>query len=469
MSRGGIAMTRAAVVILASWLASTVRAGEPFVLEHDTGYRGIWYQIKNKDGIKYSGGLATYPQQIRPMAVYAKRANKTFFVYGGRAKEKNEVLHMVSTFDHATKTVPRPRILLNKKTADAHDNPAIALDGDGYVWVFSNTHGPEKRSSIHRSAKPYDIDAFETVVDDISLSYGQPWWIDGRGFILIQNRYADGRAVAYQTSGDGRAWTEPKLLAQFKGHYQISGVSRDGKRVGVAFNYHPRGLDTRTNLYYVETNDFGTTWRNAKGDVLEVPLKEVNNSALVHDYASDGLLVYLKDIQFDDADRPILVYLTSKHANPGPDAGPHAWHTAHWTGDGWRIRGVTTSDHNYDFGQLYVELDGWKLIAPLAPCNVPFMTGGEIEMWKTNDDGATWAKLKSLTHDSPRHHTFVRQPLNAHEDFYAFWSDGDPRKPSDSSLYFTNKQGSGVWRLPARMTTDVATPQLGARLEQVAE
>jgi hypothetical protein len=452
-------MIRAAAFIFVMSFPLGARAGEPFVLEKDTGYRGIWYQIKSKDGIKYSGGLGTYPQQIRPMAVYSAEANKTFFVYGGRPKEKNELLHMVSYFDHVTKTVPRPRILLTKKTADAHDNPAIALDGDGHVWVFSNTHGPEKRSSIHRSAKPYEIDAFETVADKISLSYGQPWFVDGRGFMLIQNRYADGRAVAFQTSRDGRAWSDPGLLAQFKGHYQISGVSRDGKRLGVAFNYHPRGLDTRTNLYYVETSDFGDTWRTANGEALAVPLKDVTNAALVHDYEANGLLVYLKDIQFDAGGRPILVYLTSKHHEPRPGAGPHAWHTAHWTGDGWRIRDVATSDHNYDFGQLYAEANTWKLVAPLAPGPAPFMTGGEVEMWQSSDDGATWAKLKSLTHDSPRHHTFVRQPLNPHDDFYAFWADGDPSKASDSSLYFTDKQGSGVWRLPARMTGDVAKPQ----------
>lgn len=451
-------MARAAWVIFAVLLVSSAGAGEPFVLERDTGYRGIWYQIKSKDGIKYSGGLATYPQQIRPMAVYSAKANKTFFVYGGRSKVKNELLHMVSYFDHATKSVPRPRILLNKRTADAHDNPAIAIDGDGYVWVFSNTHGPENRSSIHRSAKPHDIDAFETIAANISLSYGQPWFLDGRGFMLIQNRYADGRAVAFQTSRDGRSWTDAKLLAQFKGHYQISGPSRDVKRIGVAFNYHPRGLDTRTNLYYIETSDFGETWRNASGEALAVPLNDVKNVALVRDYESAGSLVYLKDIQYDASDRPILVYLTSKGSRAGPEFGPHQWHTAHWIDGAWRIRDITTSDHNYDFGQLYVEPDGWKLIAPFAPDPAPFMTGGEIETWQSRDDGAAWTKLKSLTHDSPRHHTFVRQPLHAHDDFYAFWADGDPRKASDSSLFFTDKQGSAVWRLPVEMGSDVEAP-----------
>src|SRR4051812_34872490 len=103
------------------------------------GYRGIWYQIKSGDEIKYSGGFATYPQQIRPMAIYRKQVNKTFFCYGGADEKNSALLHVVSYFDHASGTVPRPRILLDKHTTDAHDNPAISIDDRGYIWIFSNT------------------------------------------------------------------------------------------------------------------------------------------------------------------------------------------------------------------------------------------------------------------------------------------------------------------------------------------
>jgi hypothetical protein len=39
------------------------------------------------------------------------------------------------------------------------------------------------------------------------------------------------------------------------------------------------------------------------------------------------------------------------------------------------------------------------------------------------------------------------------------WADGDTKKPSASHLYFTNRSGSGVWRLPAKMTSDFAKPE----------
>src|SRR5438094_465600 len=95
-------------------------AGAEESLPKADGYRGIWYSntaTKDEYKFKYSGGFATYPQQHIPIAIYAKEVNKTFFVFGGTTDAENhkpQLLHMVSYFDHATGTVPRPTILLNK-------------------------------------------------------------------------------------------------------------------------------------------------------------------------------------------------------------------------------------------------------------------------------------------------------------------------------------------------------------------
>ena len=98
-----------------------------------------------------------------------------------------------------------------------------------------------------------------------------------------------------------------------------------------------------------------------------------------------------------------------------------------------------TSDHNYDYGSLYLEVDGtWRLIAPTEPGPQPYCTGGEMVMWTSGDEGLSWQKSKQLTQDSKFNHTFARQPLHAHDDFYALWADGDAHQPSESSLYFTD-------------------------------
>ena len=63
-----------------------------------------------------------------------------------------------------------------------------------------------------------------------------------------------------------------------------------------------------------------------------------------------------------------------------------------------------------------------------------------------------------LTSGGLFNHNYARRPVNARDDFYAFWADGHGRQPSASSLYFCTKAGD-VYRLPARMTEEFATPE----------
>lgn len=430
----------------------------------DDGYRGIWYfnqPSQDEYRYKYSGGFATYPQQQLPVAVYAKAVNKTFFCYGGRSRGKNELLHMVSWFDHATGRVPRPTLLLNKRTDDAHDNPTLMLDDAGHVWVFSAAHGTARPSWIHRSTKPWSVDTFEQVLET-NFSYTQPWWMPGRGFLFLHTRYRSGRGLFWMTSPDGRSWSEPHRLAHIElGDYQISW--RHGTRLASVFDYHPRpgGLNERANIYYAETADHGRTWRTVAGEPLSLPLTNAANPALALDSRARQELVYLKDLNFDAAGRPVVLYLTTTGYESGPKHGARPWFTLRWTGTEWVRRPFTTSDHNYDHGSLSIEADGtWRVIAPTEPGPQPWTTGGEMVLWTSRDEGATWTRVRQLTRDSRFNHTYARRPVDAHPGFYALWADGHTLEPSESSLYFTDRDGTRVWRLPRQMDGEEAEPEV---------
>ena len=82
-----------------------------------------------------------------------------------------------------------------------------------------------------------------------------------------------------------------------------------------------------------------------------------------------------------------------------------------------------------------------------------------MAMWTSKNLGKNWKKAKQLTKDSPHNHTYARRPVDAHPDFYAIWADGHGRKPSQSSLYFCDKQGN-VRILPREMTKDLEKPEL---------
>ena len=449
--------------------------------EANLGYRGIWYSNQKLDSeyvYKYSGGLGTYCAKHIPMAVFSPEAQKTFFVYGGAKGGFTRLAEMVGMYDHRTGQVARPVELMDKGTGDAHDNPVLALDKQGYLWIFASAHGTARPAFIFRGQKPYDISAFDQVLET-NFSYPQPWYDPDRGFLLLHTYYKGGRGLYWQTSPDGRTWSERTLLSHVEeGHYQVSWPcfaedNRTTTKVGTAFNYHPtafqgdagrRGLNWRTNLFYVETPDFGQTWRTAAGEAIAPPLKEAVNPALLHDYQAEGLLVYVKDLKFDQDGHPVILHLTSRGWAPGPENDPRTWRTAHWTGSEWAFHTITQSDNNYDTGCLSIEPDGrWLVLGPTETGPQPYNPGGEMALWESRDSGRTWTRLRVLTANSPRNHGYARSPLHRDLGFFTFWADGHGRQPSESRLYFYDAKADTVYRLPADMTEDHAAPEPLAR------
>ncbi len=449
----------------------------------DDGYRGIWYanQPSNDEYVfKYGGGLATYPANHYPFSVYAAKVKKTFFCYGATDKAGKTLLHAVAYFDHATGLVTRPTIVLDKKTNDAHDNPVLNIDAQGYIWIFSTAHGTSGPSYIHKSVKPYDITEFreikptkiekEFAVPMTNFSYLQTWYQKGRGFINLLTHYDRNvipgqpskprRTISYMTSSDGVAyssWTDLAVIEE--GHYQTSGQFKN--TVATVFNFHPvktgeNGLNYRSNLYYMQSKDFGKSWQSADGKQLTLPLSAIQNPALVKDYYAEGLNVYINDVNFDKKGRPVILYITSKGYEAGPEKGPREWHTAYYNGKAWEIRKVTTSDNNYDMGSLYINGNTWQIIGPTTDGPQQYNTGGEIVLWTSTDKGLTWSS-KQLTRNSEYNHSYPRRPVNAHKDFYAFWADGNGRAKSVSRLYFCDSKGN-VYQLPEKMETEFAKP-----------
>jgi len=427
----------------------------------DDGYRGIWFTLgqKSEYGDKYSGGLGTYTANHVPMAVYAPQVNKTFFVYGGARQGKRYLLAMASYYDHERQLVPRPTIVHDKDGVDdPHDNPSLCIDEHGYLWVFVSGRGRVRPGFIYRSVAPYSTDAFERR-SEREMTYPQPRWIEGRGFLYLFTKYTKGRELYWSTSPDGLAWTPDQKFAALGGHYQTS--HQRGNVILTAFNMHPGGnVDKRTNLYYLQTDDLGQTWRNARGEPVSVPLTEPQNPALVRDYQAEKRLVYIHDLDLDRAGRPVILYITSAGFQPGPGGDPRWWTVARATPDGWQYSEVTRANHNYSTGSLYLEDDqAWRIIGPTEPGPQPIGSGGEVAVWISRDHGKTWTKERDVTAASPLNHNYVRRPVNAHPDFYAFWADGNPDQLSPSHLYFTNRSGNCVWRLPYDMAEPTAAPE----------
>jgi hypothetical protein len=232
-------------------------------------------------------------------------------------------------------------------------------------------------------------------------------------------------------------------------------------KVGTAFNYHPAegGLNARTNLYYLETTDFGRTWQTAGGQKVELPLRDVQNPAIVRDYEGLNRLVYLKDMDFTPQGKPVLMYLLALDYRPGPNFGRRTWNIARHFGSEWMVSGPLHSDHNYDMGSLYL-LGGAKMeiIAPIVAGPQANDTGGEMTLLWSDDSGKSW-RTAMLTRNSPLNHSYARRPVNVHPHFRALWADGHARQPTISRLYYCDADGV-TYRLPRVMIGNFEKPKV---------
>jgi hypothetical protein len=423
------------------------------------GYRGIWFTLGQFSafGDKYSGGLGTYTSSHIPVAVYAPKVNKTFFVYGGTttATEKH-LLIMLSYYDHNRKHVPRPVVVYDKVGVnDPHDNASVSIDDKGYIWIFVSGRNTSRPGLIFKGKKPYDITAFD-MVHEGEMTYPQPWWFEGKGFFYLFTKYTKGRELYWSTSSDGSKWSPDRKLAGMGGHYQVS--NRYKNKVVTAFNYHPGGnVDKRTNIYLMQTTDMGEHWTDVKGNELQTPLTDKLNAALVKDYEGEGKLVYLNDINFDASGNPVVLAVISNNFQPGPPGNLRDWVVAKWSGTAWNFTKVCSSTHNYDMGSLYIDGRNWTVLGPTEAGPQKNGTGGEMASWRSTDNGVSWQKQMQLTQNSSRNHSYLRRPSVIHPGFTAFWADGNADSLSASSLYFSDEAGK-VYQLPYTMKADFEKP-----------
>ena len=293
------------------------------------------------------------------------------------------------------------------------------------------------------------------------MAYPQPYYIEGKGHFLFDTRYDGVRRLFHQTSPDGVHWSEYHPLANIidetlgetkSGHYQITG--RYGDKLVSAFNRHLNGdCDKRTNIYFVQTTDFGAHWTLVDGTPIQLPVTDRNSPCKILDVEHNGQNCYIKDVNFDGKGNPIILYVTSYGHQPGPKHGPRAWFTAHWTGRKWDFRFITHSSNNYDSGSIWVDGRTWTVIAPTGPGPQRWGQGGEVESWVSRNQGKSWKKALRYTANSPMNHCYVRRPVDGKDPFWCFWADGSADVFSISRLYFGDSKGN-VYRLPYEMAPD---------------
>ncbi len=422
------------------------------VLAPNGDFKGVWYGCGTANTLPghtyvYSGGKATYSAWHRPMAVYARQVDKTFFVFGTPDNSP-----AISSYDHKTGAFAEPVVLGRNIDGNAHRNPTLLIDEQGFIYVFRGYSGMP--TSAIRSAGPYDIRQWTprtNVESDNASSYPQPWQLRS-GEIFVSYRRRPG--WSYRISSDGASHWQPtvNLIRNDDGQIYAITVAETGayprklhiawSRLGggTAAEIHTKHLWARRyNVYYARSDDGGRTWCRSDGSPYNLPITEATAEKL-YDCGPHG--VWLEDIQLDSKGRPYVLFIDADVATY------HSrWKLAKQAQGRWVIADITTSDHMYDGGALLMLADNdLRIYAPTTPTQ-PAYDGGEIEEWASADEGLTWKNTRRLTDGSEYSHNHVKTVLH-HEQgngaFRVFWSYGDATYPPTCRDVFLYYFGDGM-------------------------
>ncbi len=441
-------------------LAIPAAAGGDASKTQTSAFRGVWYACGTANTLPdqkyvYTGGKGFYSTWHRPMAVYARPVNRTFFVFGDPQNRP-----CIASYDHAARRFSKPVALGRNPDRNAHRNPTLLIDERGHLFVFRGYNGMP--TFVQRSRKPYDLGAWDErtcVETDKRASYPQPWQLR-KGEIFVSYRHPPGWSCRI-TTDDANSWQPTVNLIDFgRGQIYAATTAETGdypRRIHIAWSRlgggTPREVETkhlwarRYNVYYARSDDGGRTWRRSDGRAYTLPIDEAQ-AEKIYDCGTHG--VWLKDIQLDLQGRPIVLFVEADVATYRSQ-----WKVARHDGKRWRLGDVAVSDHMYDGGALVVLADDdLRVYAPTTPTQ-PRRNGGEIEQWRSTDGGLTWRNALHVTTGSRYSHNHVKGVLN-HRDgpggLRVLWSYGDARYPPETRdvlLYYFGKGMDGA-RVMAR-------------------
>jgi hypothetical protein len=392
---------------------------------------GVWHAsfAKNRrypgNNTVYGGGHATYCAWTRPMAIYAPSQDKTFFVFGNA-----ENAPTISFYDHKSKRFGHAVTVAANPDMDAHKNPHLLIDEDGFLYMFYRAHCTPTHAV--KSVRPFDISKWESLgVVVESSSYPQPWQLKrGEIIVLYRGGGTHNATQSYVKSTDGGAtWSSPVHIATPPPKNGIYGVSiaETGaypRKVHIAWSLTRGDWWQRYHVFYAHSDDGGTTWRKSDGSACKLPISEPT-SEMIFESAVPDRGVWLKDIQLDSKGNPYVLFIDANSLTY-----ESVWRLAKCVGGKWTFHEIATSDHPYDDGALVMLDDGDIRVYAPTTASQPHLDGGKIEEWRSTNGGKTWTNTKHLTTGPRFSHNHVKTVFNGGKgDFRVFWNHGDASYP----------------------------------------
>ncbi len=375
---------------------------------------------------KYTSPIPWYTIFIGPNAWYFD--GKTYVVFQGNGDSFDSY---ILAFDHGTMQWSSTSLI--GEGANDHGVPAILVDtvlNPGQIHVFYGSHHyfyhPQKYA---RSVLPGDTTEFEVMPPtSFASTYPQPMqFADGEICLFFRESWGssvgqDGIWGFISSSDAGDNWTsftglldnienEPEHVFSWYGRF-FKAPDESIHFAGVA--HQEAGLppdQSWKNVYYMYSEDRGVTWKNERGEWLDLPLSEETADQIRIAQTQSS---YPPSVDFDEASNPYLLNvekdedglfaLTLRRHNGGQ------WTTTRLPLDGVRDKEQTGRLFVHDHNNIDVFASGHDGLVQL----------------QTTDGGASWMPVRVIAsshqgHPSP---VGVQRCEGAASDFFLIFRKG---------------------------------------------
>jgi len=363
----------------------------------------------------------------RPPAVCFK--NKTYVTYQGVNNAP-----MISVYDHATKQWGP---LLKAGTSplgdtDTHGAPSMLIDKEGYIHLFFGSHGGKQM--YVKSRKPEDItDWVEMPPVAGNITYPNAVGLETGETVMIGRFGGHVSPWGELSSTDGgKTWSAPRAVVDYRPHgiYGATTVGSDNKTLHFGWCFQNKRIsdkhafmdvirkrqnwwtgvwDERHHAFYAMRDEKGV-WRNVQGEELKTPinLEQSFEKCLVYrgDWPEHGQHPI---VEVDLNNLPCLTFINGRL--PGDrkpwtaDTVTYDQNFARFDGKQWNVSSITQTDSMWDIGQAVFfgpakgQIDVY-LVAEGSRINGKNTTfgrwGGDIQLWRSMDDGKTWKKQAAV-------------------------------------------------------------------------
>lgn len=387
-------------------------------------------QLPSVNFLAGDGSNHAIHDMVFPQSIYEN--GKTFITYMGNNNSPS-----ITAYDHISQCWEDIIIPVENPLggSNPHGAPALTLTKDGRICLFYGSHGSPQK--FIRSRNPYDIYDWEMMPDLLPhVTYPYPFRLKDGTLILF------GRKGLYQSpwfetvsNDDGNTWSSPRDIINFLplGLFASFIVGPDGQTVHCTFTHDDTRFQyewqNRRHCFYAK-RDLEGQWTNAAEEILIHPINTemaFNQCLILRTNPMKSSNV--GSIGVGKENSPYIVFIEGLI-----EEMDFSLQFARWKGDNWDIREITRTDNIFDnkcaiFYRTNGQIDVFLIAG--GTDKTYFKRGGNIQLWKSTDDGETWKKDKDIItyEETEQVYTDIQPVLNGRFDaeiVFCDWHHADP-------------------------------------------